>query len=138
MGRTELFTETDFAIRHRLRFGNDNRFTLIGELDILNAFNEANETNRIGLIEANGFSVDDPTFGLITAAQRAACDAPQPGFPLGNNQPCLIAGYRAFQNTGSASILTAATNPANRYSLYNQPSGYQGPRSIRLGVRFLF
>jgi hypothetical protein len=138
MGRTEMFTETDFAIRHKIRFGNDNRFTLVGELDILNAFNEANETNRIGLIEPNGFSVDDPTFGLITQAQRNACDAPSPGFPFGNNQPCLIAGYKAFQNSGSASILTAATNPANRYSLYNQPSAYQGPRSVRIGVRFLF
>ena len=138
MGRTEMFTETDFAIRHRFRFGNDNRFTLVGEIDILNAFNEANETNRFNLIEEFGYGVDEPFWGLISQAQRDACDAPSPGFPFGNNQPCLIAGYKAFQNTGAASILADATNPANRYVLYNQPTDYQGPRSIRIGLRFLF
>jgi hypothetical protein len=132
MGRTELFTETDFAVRHRFRFGNDNRFTLVGEVDILNVFNEANETNRFNLIEEFGFIVDDPANGLITQAQRNACDL------SGNNQPCLIAGYRAFQNSGSSTILTNATAPANRYPLYNMPSAYQGPRSVRLGVRFIF
>lgn len=138
MGRTEMFTETDFAIRQRIRFGRDNRFTLVGEVDILNAFNEANVTNRMNLIEANGFAVDDPTYGLITPAQRAACDAITPQFPDGNNQPCLIAGYRAFQTGGAPLILAAATNAANRYSLYNLPTDFQGPRQFRFGVRFLF
>ncbi|MDQ3258943.1 MAG: TonB-dependent receptor, partial [Acidobacteriota bacterium] len=36
LGRTEAFTQTDLGIRHRYRFGNDNRFALVGNLDILN------------------------------------------------------------------------------------------------------
>lgn len=127
LGRTELFTQTDFAVRHRFRFGNDNRFTLVGEFDILNLFNEANVTNRYNLKDiVNDYSVET----LIPAADQAACAA------ANNHQPCLIAGYKIFQNSGSPTFATQAE--ANRSLLYNQPTTYQGPREVRFGVRFLF
>jgi hypothetical protein len=132
LGRTEMFTETDFAIRHRIRFGKDNRFTLVLEGDVLNLFNEANELNRDNDISQIDFAANDPSYGLITQAQYDACAA------ANNHSPCLIAAYRNFQNNGAPLIATAATAAVNRNPLYDKANSFQGPRTIRLGVRFVF
>lgn len=125
MGRTEMFTQTDLAIRHRFRFGRDNRFTIVAEVDVLNAFNEANVTNKGTFITEAGYDVLE----LLTPQQQATC---------GNLQNCLILGYKAFQSGGAPAFLTIANDPANRYTTYNQPTSYQGSRAVRFGVRFLF
>jgi len=80
----------------------------------------------------NDYAVDDPTWGLITPAQSAACDA------SGNSQPCLIAAYRNFQAHGAPLILADAQAAANRYELYNLAASFQAPRVVRFGLRFLF
>jgi hypothetical protein len=128
MGRTAMFTQTDFALRNRYKFGVDKRFTLVAEVDILNLFNEANELNRVNLITVGTFDVTT----LIPQSENDACNL------TGNQQPCLISGYRVFQNSGSQAMLSEARNPANRYELYNLPSGFQGPRTVRFGLRFIF
>ena len=129
LGRTEVFTETDFGVRHSYRFGRDNRFTLIAEVDILNLFNEANVTNRDNLIDlTNDYNVTS----LNSDAVNAACVA------SGNNQPCLIAGYKIFQVSGAPLIATQASSAANRSPLYDRASAFQGPRQVRFGLRFLF
>ena len=128
LGRTEMFTQTDFALRNRFKFGTDKRFTLVAEVDILNLFNEANELNRVNLINVQTFDVTS----LIPQSEIDACNV------SGNQQPCLISGYRIFQNNGAPSILSQATNPANRYELYNLPNSFQGPRTVRFGLRFIF
>ena len=132
MGRTELFTETDFAVRHRVRFGNDNRYTLVVEADILNLFNEANELDKDNDIYLFDFPADDPSLGLITQAQSDACDAAT------NRSPCLLAAYANFQNNGAPIIATQANSAAFHNPLYNLANTFQGPRSVRLGVRFVF
>jgi len=132
LGRTEMFTETDFAIRHRIRFGSDSRFTLVLEADALNLFNESNELDRNNDISRVGFAAADSNFGLITPAQEAACGA------TGNVAPCLLAAYANFQNDGSPLIAAAANSAANRNPLFNQANAFQGPRSVRFGVRFVF
>lgn len=129
LGRTEAFTQTDFALRHRYRFGHDNRFTLVAETDILNLFNESHVTNRANYISTSEFDV----FGLAPAATQALCNS------SGNIQPCLIAGYKVFQQSGAGSaFISTVTNPANRYPTYNLPTAYQAPRVVRFGFRFLF
>ncbi|MEP6703278.1 MAG: TonB-dependent receptor [Acidobacteriota bacterium] len=132
LGRTAVFTQTDLALRHRFRFGKDNRFTLVAETDILNAFNQHIVTNRIGDITLRDYAVNDPMWGLITPAQSAACDAAD------NQQPCLIAAYRNFQTNGAPLILADAQSSAQRYPLYNLASSFQAPRVVRFGLRFLF
>lgn len=133
LGRTELFTETDFAIRHRWRFGNDDRYTVVLEADVLNAFNEANVLNRENGAVLDGYDVTLPQWGLITPAQEADC--------LNNNNfaPCLLTAYRNFQLNGAPLILAdVMNNAANRNPTYNYPNSFQGPRSVRFGFRFLF
>ena len=129
LGRTELFTETDFSVRHRFRFGRDNRFTLVGEVDILNLFNEANETNRSNDIDTTN---DYDVRNLLSAAQNAACAT------AGNQQPCFIAGYKIFQVSGAPFVTTQANLAVNRSPLYNLANSFQGPRQVRFGMRFLF
>ncbi|MEO6334538.1 MAG: TonB-dependent receptor [Pyrinomonadaceae bacterium] len=133
LGRTELFTETDFAIRHRWRFGSDERFTLVFEADVLNAFNEANVLDRENSAVVDGFDVSQATYGLVTPAQEAGCVA------ANNVSPCLLIAYRNFQLNGAPLIAADVSgNAANRNPLYNLPNTFQGPRSVRFGVRFVF
>jgi hypothetical protein len=42
LGRTEAFTQTDFNLTHRYRFGRDDRFTMAFDVNVINAFNENN------------------------------------------------------------------------------------------------
>ena len=102
------------------------------EADILNLFNEANELDRENSIANGAFSAWDADNGLITQAQEDACAL------SGNISPCLLAAYANFQNNGAPIIAAAAVDPANRFPLFNYANSFQGPRTIRLGFRFIF
>jgi hypothetical protein len=128
MGRTPVSSSTDFAIRHRVRFGRDNRFTIVGETDILNLFNTATPTNYGTLISQQSYDVRD----ALTDAQNQACS------DSGNQVPCYIAGYKLFQQNGAPAFVDVASAPANIYTTYNLPSDFQGRRQIRFGLRFIF
>jgi hypothetical protein len=131
MGRTPTFSQFDFALRHRVRFGRDDRFTIVAETDILNVFNQVAVTNRYNYLNIGSYSSLDG-WDLLTATELAACEGSN------NYQPCYITGYQRFQQNGSPQILADATNAANIDPIYNQPTAYQAPRSIRFGLRFLF
>ena len=78
LGRTELFTETDFNVAHTYKFGRDNRFSLQPFLNIRNLFNEENELTRqttiSGLNFAGGTGITgrDPVTGVIPAPTAAS------------------------------------------------------------------
>lgn len=127
MGRTPTVTQTDFAVRHRYKFGRDGRFTLVGEIDVLNLFNQATLVNRNRLIDSHAYHLEDPELGLIS--EEEANDP---------NIDVIQLAERRFQATGAPGLIPLATDPANRYPLYNQASGFQGPRTVRFGFRFLF
>jgi hypothetical protein len=118
LGRTEMYTQTDFAVTHRYRFGRDNRFTLAGDLNILNLFDEANvlqlsTLRTTGTLSAGTFGLD-PVPGInayTTGALRQQIETYLAGTPTVRNRT------------------TAA---------YGQPSVFQGPRSVRFGFRLLF
>src|SRR6185436_4921022 len=42
LGRTPMFTQTDFQMTHSYKFGNDGRFALKFDVNLLNALNENN------------------------------------------------------------------------------------------------
>lgn len=81
LGRTEKFTQTDFAITHRYRFGNDNRYSLTAEMNVVNLFNQKSVTDvftnittsdftgrqRLSFVDANGLPIQtgvNPATGL--------------------------------------------------------------------------
>jgi hypothetical protein len=117
LGRTELFTETGFALKHRYRFGNDGRFAIEGFVNILNLFNQANELARNDLISQAIF--DESAFGLssrVTAIQA------------------IFAG-----NGVRDDIQRLLGTPGYEIDArYNQPNRFQAPRGVRFGFRFVF
>jgi hypothetical protein len=118
LGRTETFTSTDLSVSHKYRFGRDNRFTLVGDLNILNLFDEKNVTSIFTTQSA--VSLGPATFGLSEVAGANA-------FTSG----ALLSQINTYL-AGSASILN------RKDSRFGQPNGFQGPRSVRFGFRLLF
>lgn len=118
LGRTETLTSSDFNLSHKYRFGRDNRFTLVGDLNILNAFDEKNVTSIFAVKSA--VTTSPTTFGLTE-----------------------IAGANAFTNgtllNQINTYLQGTPTALNRLDArYRQPNGYQAPRSVRFGFRLLF
>jgi hypothetical protein len=114
LGRTEAFTETDLALRHKYKFGE--RYTLVFDLDILNLFNQSSELGRQTAISGTNFS----------------------GSTLGTGDE--INTIRVFLNNGIRDRVLAAITPRpdRRLSTYNLVNSFQGPRSVRFGFRLLF
>ncbi|HYE13111.1 MAG TPA: TonB-dependent receptor [Pyrinomonadaceae bacterium] len=119
LGRTEAFTQTDFAIRHKVRFGESERFMFVFDLDILNLFNE---DNVLGVFDnISGFNFSGEEIGLSSDSIQAGGD---------------------FQRIPTLDRIRAIINdpdegggPDERYGLANS---FQAGRSVRLGFRFIF
>jgi len=116
LGRTEMFTQTDLGLRHKYRFGRDGRFSLIGTLDILNLFDEENVLGHVETISTTG--ITGANLGLTgTGLQQEA----------------------AYQSTASNTVALQYINANGLLNpLYNLPSVFQGPRSVRFGFRLQF
>lgn len=119
LGRTEMFTQTDLALSHKYRFGRDNRVTMAFDIDVLNAFNEANVIQHFDTISTRP----------ITAANIGAA---------GTGTTQTQNGYRIFQNQNTRDIITPLVTGSNQDLRFQQPSAFQGPRSVRFGFRVLF
>lgn len=122
MGRTPTFSQTDFNISHRYRFGRDNRFTLVGDLNILNLWEQKTVTGYWTLLTAAG--VNYPSF---------------PQYQQGG-YPALINAYNRGEllqqiNTFLAGTPTVLNRKDDRYG---QPLFYQLPRNVRFGFRLIF
>lgn len=114
LGRTEAFTQTDFGVRHKYKFGADKRFTLIGTIDIINLFNEDNVIGRVETISGTG--VTGANLGLTgTQLQQEA----------------------AYQRTNTNALANAAVRAALSPT-YDLANNFQGPRSVRFGFRLQF
>lgn len=117
LGRSEAFTQTDFALHHKIRFGDSERYQIVLDLDILNLFNE----NNVLAIFDNISSVN------ITATDIG----------LSANAPEAEAQY---QRTVTRDKINAILNsPAgSKDSRFGLPNTFQSPRSVRFGFRFVF
>jgi hypothetical protein len=117
LGRTEAFTQTDFALHHRYRFGGSERFALVFDLDILNLFNEA---NVLGLFDNVSSTNIDPT-----------------DIGLSDNTPEAEAQFQRI-NTRDAIVNLLNANPDAKDVRFGLPNSFQAPRTIRFGIRFQF
>lgn len=126
LGRTEMFTETDFSISHSYKFGSDNRFTIQPYMDITNLFDERNETTRQTLI-----SDADVRTAFLTSGGCTTCTSEAAIFQTIFNGP----GIRQFVLNQLNSLGVSSTGKRNDYNLAN---GFQNPRAVRFGVRFNF
>lgn len=123
LGRTPMFTQTDLAASHGYKFGADNRFKLVFNFNVLNAFNENNVTSldTTRYINVNAISADDvdPTYNPAT----------QTLIPILNR---VLAGQIGPQLAALESLA------GNRNVLYGKANGYQAKRAVRFGFRLVF
>ncbi len=117
LGRTSGFTQTDIGVTHRIRFGENYQVAI--EANILNVFNQANETRVFTTV-----SPSDLSGSVFTNC--GTCDE--------------LDTIRAVFNPGLANqirnLLSTGTIPTD--ARFGSPDRFQETRQIRLGVRFVF
>jgi hypothetical protein len=135
LGRTPTFTQTDLTASHTYKFGRDDRFRLVGDITVNNAFNQ----RQVIAINPRRFIQDgpaDPFAGAGTFAQNVAFERSV----ATGGQAAL---YNAL-NCNTAATCTAAgvtpntSNGSNLNLLYGLPSAHQAKRNIRFGFRLVF
>jgi hypothetical protein len=128
LGRTPAFTQTDLSLTHRYRIG---RYSMAFDFNVLNAFNQNTVTSLVTskyrVTNTIAASDIDPTYNAATQTLTAVINRILSG-QIGPQIDGLA--------NGSLRSLTGRPNPIS--SLYGQPSGYQGTRSVRFGFRFTF
>ncbi|CAN5808777.1 hypothetical protein BH18ACI4_BH18ACI4_21920 [soil metagenome] len=116
LGRTETFTQTDFAVRHKIRFAE--KYTFVAEMDFLNLFNEQNELQSQTTLSPNN----------ITGASIGT----------GDEIATIDAIFGGGIRTAVLDFINASTRPDRRNSTFNLTNGFQTPREVRFGFRFIF
>jgi len=118
LGRSPMITQTDLSLSHKVKFGNDGRFKAIFDINFLNLWDQATVTGIY------------PTMNPSSAPVNAAAVS-------GGNNTNYANGYTS--GTLYNAILARIASQADRSDVrYRQPQLFQGPRSVRYGVRFVF
>lgn len=132
LGRTPTFSQTDFGVTHRYRFGRDDRFTLVGNVNIINLFDQKTVTS-LQTLRSNG-SVAINAFPCTVPANADVCTGGDLDFvKLINrfNDGALLDRINAY--------LAGDANNLNReLGTYLQPNRYQGVRQVTFGVNLQF
>ncbi|CAN5511413.1 TonB-dependent receptor [soil metagenome] len=117
LGRSPVFSQTDFSVTHRYKFGKDTRYVMAFDLNFLNLWDQATVTGIYPTMNTLASRPNDAGLGL-TPVQYA-------------NQ----------YTTGALlqTILTRiAASPDRPDIRYKSPQLYQSPRTVRFGFRFMF
>ncbi len=123
LGRTPIFSQTDLNLTHRYRFGQDNKFAVAVDINVLNVFNESNILAVDQNKSSGYFSLD--TNDVIPNGSYAAVT----NFLTSRG---VLSQYAAAERAYPDGL--AATRNVG----FNKPIAYQDPRSVRFGFRFLF
>jgi carboxypeptidase family protein len=113
LGRTPVYSQLNLVVQHDIKLPNLHKFNV--NVNITNLFDQATSTNVNNTPWRDSFNVP----GLSSDASNAY-------FFAGFDPAALAAQIRA---TGG----TMRPNP-----LFNLPSGYQGRREIRIGMKYSF
>lgn len=117
LGRTPMFSQTDFAVTHKYKFGRDNRFTLAFDVNVLNLLDQKTVTSVFNTLSA------------VNVSEGTLC----PGETIVQCINRLTSGQLA---SGAMTYLNGAAS--RRDSRYGLDNGFQGPRSVRFGLRLSF
>jgi hypothetical protein len=140
MGRTPTYYQTDLGVTHRFKFGNDNRYALVGDLYITNALNNNAVTrfinSRYRVSNTITGSQIDPCYSstydsMGVVIRPASCAAPAPVHET------LTTALNMVLN-GQIGPQLAAKEATPRNLLYGEAASYQEPRGVRFGIRFIF
>lgn len=151
LGRTEAFSETDFSVNHRYKFGRDSRFTLEGFVDIRNLFDEdnvlsvQNNISAVNFTGSGGLDANGNPTSPLRLGGCSACTGELQTFDqifLGGGIQTAVVNYINNNNIGTINPVNGGNvqTPQTSQTLntYGQPNVFQGPRSVRFGFRFYF
>lgn len=146
-GRTPTYSQTDFGLSHRYKFGRDTKYAVAFDVNVLNAFNQNTpityNLTRYRVSNTIAGADIDPNYDantqtLIPILNRII--AGQIGTQLAQLESGLlpsIQGNCTITVTHPTPDATCGrTNPIS--SLYRRPNGYQAARNVRFGFRFVF
>lgn len=121
LGRTPMYTQTDFQVTHSIKLGSEGRFALKFDVNLLNAFNENNVLSVFTQISPDSLTAGN--FGISDANGLGELNT-----------------FRAVFNGGLTSQILAglANGSIARDARFNQPLTRQIPRQVRFGFRFVF
>lgn len=114
LGRTEAFTQTDLLISHS--WGITERVRIKGSFNVLNLWDERNESVRYELLSAVGYDLAIEHFDLSTPE----------------------AAYNEYFNIGRERLLQLHQQDGKIDPRFNLPTIFQSPRAARfaIGVEF--
>lgn len=137
LGRTPNFYQTDLALSHKYRFGRDNRFTMVFDVNLLNAFNNNSvltlNTTRYRTSNTLAAVDIDPTYVKETQTLTNILNRILNG-QIGTQLAQLENG--TLNSLGAVNGVGGIPNPRN--PLYGQPATYQAARNVRFGFRLIF
>jgi hypothetical protein len=127
LGRTPMFTQTDLNLTHRVRFGNDNRFTVAFDFNVINVFNEANKLAFNQNKSSAYFALDQTD--VVASGDTAAATNILTSSGVLSQYSAAVTKFATDNGVPAA----WATNLA-----FGNPISFQEPRQVRFGFRFLF
>lgn len=126
MGRTPVFTQTDLSVAHHFKFGDNEQREIVFDFNVINAFNQATITGKsTGYVGTGATNANN--LGLRNASGQVLDEVAAINYLLNNG---ILDRVQAYVNDPA--------RPELRNSARGLPTGFQGARSVRLGVRFTF
>jgi Carboxypeptidase regulatory-like domain/TonB-dependent Receptor Plug Domain len=132
LGRSPVLSQTDLGITQKYKFGKDNRFAVVGEINVLNLFDQDTVTTVSNVI-TNGQISNTGAFPIATfpALYLPSGAISQPALINAYNKGSLLAAINTYLD-GTPTILNRKT------SAYKQANRFQPARGVRFGFRLVF
>jgi len=118
LGRTNRLSQTDISISHKYKFGNDNRYAIALDFNVLNLFDQKTELSRRE---------------TLTRANIALAN-----FPGVTNFREVDRGIFDGRITSAKILALVAAGTVVKDQRFNLPQLFQDPRAVRFGFRFMF
>jgi len=120
LGRSPVFTQTDFNVSHRIKFGE--RYGLNFDFNVINIFNEANVLTIV-----TDPAAINPSIATLNLPASVTDEPSALNYVLTNG---ILSNFNAYLNDPAA--------PQRKQTALGLANGFQGGRQIRLGLRFTF
>jgi len=122
MGRSDMFSQTDFSVSHKYKFGRDNKYGVGVNLNIINLFDQKTAMS-VFTDKSNIAIFGGTTFDAVGCA--------------GGDYPCVLGKFNRGElyDYINGRIADSATGIDQRYGMADT---FQGRRQVRFGFNFFF